>query len=417
MRGAVWIVLLFAAAVVAALAFGGNDGLVSIYFSGWRTDLSLNFFLLLLLASCTLLVLALRAVDAVGGLPKRAREWRENQRERAAAAALREAQLEYLAARYGRAAKAAQRALALHRTLPEAGAAPRPQDEGFVTLAQLLAAAALHRLQDKGQRDALWLAAGRSAHGSRRSEDAVQLLGAEWALEDRDAPKALEQLAALQPGAARRTQALRLRLQAARLAAQPQAALHTARLLAKHQAFSPHAAHSLLRSLCAELLDTAADLQRLRALWQGLEALERADPIVASHAARRAVGLGGAEDARLWLRAPWETLHRLDRTERAALALALAEAAQGAGSDWLARVEQAQGQWPQEPAVQAAVAALCVQRQLWGKARPALEATLAATELPLSTRRAAARELAQLARQQGDESRAARIEHEAAAMG
>ena len=47
MRGIIWLVLLFAVAVVAATTLGRNDGLVSIYFGAWRTDLSLNLFVLL----------------------------------------------------------------------------------------------------------------------------------------------------------------------------------------------------------------------------------------------------------------------------------------------------------------------------------------------------------------------------------
>ena len=41
MRSVIWLVLLAVAAVVAATAFGGNDGLVSLYWSGWRVDLPL----------------------------------------------------------------------------------------------------------------------------------------------------------------------------------------------------------------------------------------------------------------------------------------------------------------------------------------------------------------------------------------
>ena len=49
MRGVIWLVLLFTAAVVSASVLGPNDGLVSIYQGAWRVDLSLNLFLLLLL--------------------------------------------------------------------------------------------------------------------------------------------------------------------------------------------------------------------------------------------------------------------------------------------------------------------------------------------------------------------------------
>ena len=58
------------------------------------------------------------------------------------------------------------------------------------------------------------------------------------------------------------TQALRLRLQASRLARQPMEALRTARLLAKHQAFSKVAAQGLLRSEAqiAQMLARAVSL-------------------------------------------------------------------------------------------------------------------------------------------------------------
>ena len=42
MRGIVWLTVLFAAAVVAALTLGRNDGLVSLFWGGWRVDLSLT---------------------------------------------------------------------------------------------------------------------------------------------------------------------------------------------------------------------------------------------------------------------------------------------------------------------------------------------------------------------------------------
>ena len=72
MRGVIWLVLLFIAAVVAATTLGRNDGLVSIYFNGWRTDLSLNLFVLLVLAACFVLMAAARSVSSLISLPQRA---------------------------------------------------------------------------------------------------------------------------------------------------------------------------------------------------------------------------------------------------------------------------------------------------------------------------------------------------------
>jgi HemY protein len=176
MRGVIWLVLLFVVAVVAATTLGANDGLVSVYWRGWRTDLSLNLFVVLLLAACALVMSAVQALQSLVSLPRRAQQWRALRRERAAQAALREALAEYFGARYGRAHKAAQRALALQPEAPELAG-----DTQFRTLARLLAAGSLHRLQDRSRRDAVLSDALKAERGGS-TDDAVRLLAAEWAL-------------------------------------------------------------------------------------------------------------------------------------------------------------------------------------------------------------------------------------------
>ena len=247
MRGVVWLVLLFVVAVVAATTLGSNDGVVSIYWSGWRTDLSLNLFVLLLVGACFAIMTATQAINSLVSLPTRAREWRGLRRERVAQAALREAQAEYFSARYSRAHRAAQRALTIQDETPSLHG-----DGDFRVLGSLLAAASLHRLQDRARRDEAMqrlMPTLRKGAGARAADDGARLLAIEWAVEDRDAARALELLAELPPGVGRRTQALRLKLQAARMARQPLEALQTARLLAKHQAFSKVVAQSLLERL------------------------------------------------------------------------------------------------------------------------------------------------------------------------
>jgi len=402
-RNVIWLVLLFVVAVVAALTLGDNDGLVSFYWEGWRLDLSLNFFLLAALATGFAVVTAVHAVNALLGLPARAREWRALRLERAAQAALREAQAEFFGGRYSRAHKAALRAIALRgdvQTLSE--------DQDFQTLAHLLAAGSLHRLQDRTRRDeqlASALRLGRRGGGTAVN-DGARLLAAEWALDDRDGPRAEALLAELQPGVARRTQALRLKLQAARLERRPLDALHTARLLANHQAFSRTAAQGLLRSLAIEALEAAHDADQLRRAWQQFDAADQRDPFVAARAARRAATLAVADEGRAWLRPLWDRMDTLGADGRAEAALALVDCAAGLGADWLPRVEAAQRAFPTEPAVQAAVGAVLVERQLWGKARRPLEQAAADAALSARARRQAWRALARLAGEEGDEARA-----------
>jgi HemY protein len=280
-------------------------------------------------------------------------------------------------------------------------------DHEFGLLAQLLAAGSLHRLQDKQRRDELLHAALDEARrgGTAAVDDGVRLLAAEWALDDRDAPRAESLLAELQPGVARRTQALRLKLQVARQVRRPLDALHTARLLANHQAFSKAAAQALLRSLAIEALEAPHDADQLRRTWQQFDVADQRDPFVVARAARRAALLGVADEGRAWLRPLWDRLESLDPEDRAEVALALADASAGMGADWLPRIEAAQRAYPNEDAVQAAVGAVLVERQLWGKSRRPLEQAAESRTLASRARRQAWRSLARLAVEEDDVDR------------
>jgi HemY protein len=413
MRNVIWLVLLATAAVVAAVTFGRNDGLVSFFWGGWRADLSLNLFVIALLVFGGVALFAAQAVITLVTLPQRAGEWRALRRERAAQAALREALAEFFSARYSRAHKAARKALDLHAD----GAGT---DREYAVLAHLLAAGSLHRLSDRPRRDEqlerlnLLL---REGGGGRRADDGARLLGAEWALEDRDAARANALLAELPPGVARRTQALRLKLRAARLANAPMDALHTARLLANHQAFSPVVAKGLLRSLAGEALRDAHDADQLRRLWQRLDTADRRDPQVVARAAEQAAALGVPDEGRAWLQPFWERLATLEPDDRERVALALMRSSAGIGADWLPRLESAAQTFGHEAPILAAVGAAYVERQLWGKARLLLEQAANAGTLPPDVRRHAWRRLASLARGEGDDARASACDRAAAELG
>jgi HemY protein len=405
MRNVIWFLLLCGVAVLAASTFGTNDGLVTFYWRGWRSDISLNLFLLLLFGICFVIVTAFQALNALIGLPQRAREWRVARRDRTAQAALRDALAQYFGGRYSRAQKAAQRALLIQADTPELA-----QDNEFTVLSRLLAAGSAHRLQDRSGRDEQLrraLELSRRSAAARSAEEGARLLAAEWALDDRDAPRALELLGELPQGVARRTHALRLKLQATRLGRQPQEALKTARLLAKHQGFSKAAAQGLLRSLAFESLDTAHDVDQLRRVWLQFDPVDRRDAFVASRAADRAAALEAFDEARGWLRPFWERLTELGPDERACVSLALVAAIRGIGLEWLPRLEAASAAFPREGAVALAVGCALAERQLWGKARRLLEQAAADPALATAARRKAWLALATLAQQESDPARAA----------
>jgi HemY protein len=415
MRSVIWLLLLFAVAVVAAATLGTNDGLVTIYWGTYRFDASLNLFLLVLIGTCFALVSIIQAVNSLTGLPKRAHEWRVARRDRVAQAALRDALAQYFGGRYSRAQSAAQRALAIQADTPDLA-----QDNEFTVLGHLLAAGSAHRLQDRVKRDeqlkrALDLA--RTSFAARSAEEGARLLAAEWALDDRDAARALDLLAELPPGVARRTHALRLKLQATRLGQRSQEALKTARLLAKHQGFSKIAALGLLRSLAAESLATAHDIDQLRRIWLQFDSADRRDPVVAAAAATRASALGAPEEGRAWLRPFWDRLGELSADDRAAVAQGLIASLSGIGPDWLQRLEGAAQSFPREPAIAHAVGSALAERGLWGKARQLLEAAADDASLTANQRRQALLTLARLAEREADSERAVRCYEAAARLG
>ena len=310
MRAALWLLGLFGVAVAVALFAGNNQGTVTLFWPPYRIDLSLNMVVLLLVGGFFLLHAALRALAALLELPHQARRWRQQQKERAMHGALLDALAHLQAGRFLRSRKAAVAALAQESALQAAGDSV-PHGRQLRALAHMAAAESSHALQDRATREShLALALEQAdAHGNAQEQglrEGSQMRAARWALDDRDSEGALEWLASLPQGAARRTLALRIKLKATRLSGQAQSALETARLLAKHRAFSPAAAQSIVRGLAAELVQGAHDPAQLQRVWLGFEPAERAMPEIAIQAAQRLVELGGEGDqVRAWLLPVW----------------------------------------------------------------------------------------------------------------
>lgn len=415
MRAALWFLVLFGTAVAAALFAGNNQGTVTLFWPPYRVDLSLNFVLLLFFGGFAILYAALRALSALLELPGQARRWRVQQKERSMHAALLDALSQLLAGRFLRSRKAAMAALAQENALEAAGEAV-PHGRQLRTLAHLVAAESSHALQDRATREAHLRNAldnipARAPVSELELREGAQLRAARWSLDERDAATALEHLAALPQGAARRTLALRARLKATRLSHQTQEALETARLLGKHRAFSPAAAQSIVRGLAIELLNGAHDPAQLQQTWMAFEAAERAMPELAIHAAQRLTELGGDHgQVRTWLLPAWERMvdaaNPLPDAHALKLVRVLESNLDALDAAWLARIESAQQANPRDARLQYLSGMACLRRQLWGKAQQLF--TQAAQQLgegPLRCR--AWRHLAELAEQRGDTEAAA----------
>ncbi len=330
-------------------------------------------------------------------------------------ASLLDALTHMLGGRFIRSRKAAAAALAQEHALAAANE-PVPHARQLRALSHMIAAEASHALQDRATReshlrDALQESPLRGTVMEQELREGAQMRSARWSLDDRDASAALDRLAELPQGAARRTLALRIKLKATRLAHQTREALDTARLLGKHRAFSPSAAQSIVRGLATELINSAHDTAQLQQIWQSLEVSERQMPEIAIHAAQRLAMLGGeSAQVRTWLLPVWERLVNTPDAlaEQHALKLVRAlEAGLGAiDAPWLARIETAQQANPRDARLQYLAGMACLKRQLWGKAQQLL--TQAAQQLADSGLRASAwRHLAELAEQRGDAAAAA----------
>lgn len=415
MRAAFWFIALFGVAVAVALFAGDNDAVVSLFWAPHRVDISLNLMVLLLFAAFALLHFALKALSVIASLPVQARRWRAQQKERAMYAALMEALAHLLAGRFIRSSRSAENALSQEKSLSQL-IADVGIDSGhhssrsmqLRSLAHLLVAESAQFLQNRPVRDQ-HLAMALEASGHRvllATQEGIQLRAVRWALDDRDPLMALEWLAKLPVGAGRRTLALRLRLRAARLAGQTELALETARLLAKHRAFSAPAAQSIVRGLAIELLNGAHEPDKLHKVWLTLDASERAMPDVAVHAASRLMSLQGqATLARQWLAEVWTPVMQPHSESGDALRvkfiLALEASLDATDAPWLARIENAVMARPGDANVEYLAGMACFQRQLWGKAQQLL-AHAALTLQDATLKRKVWLSLAALAEQRND---------------
>lgn len=377
MRSVFWLLGLAAVAVALALLMGHNQATVTLFWPPQRYDVAFNFVVFALVSVFALLYLALRAFALLRDLPAQARRWRAQQVERAAVEAVLDALSNQLAGRFVRAQAAALSALERLNAMPAAQWAQRPQ---LQLLAHLLVAESAQALQNRSARDEHLQAAlhPQLAKAVPVAHEGALLRAVRWAVEDRDADLARSRLGELPQGAGRRTLALRLKLRVARLGGATGEALETARLLAKHRAFSPEGSRSILRSLVLDALREAHDLAQLDAVWLRLDARERAVPELVLAAAARANALarddGGIDHAdaaarvRGWLEPLWPQWPQLDAAQQRQFVAVLEPGLAHLDAAWLGRVEQNQRDHPGNPYLQYLAGQAFVQRRLWGKA-------------------------------------------------
>jgi HemY protein len=358
-RGLFWLVALFGIAVAVAVGARYNEGYVLLVFPPWRAEVSLNLFIVALLALVIALFVALRAVAFTIGLPGRARAWRERRRREAGIQLFRDSLRLLFEGRFSRALKKAEESFA-------AGIVPG--------LSALIAARAAQRLREtEGQQQ--WL---ERARNDERNEAAALMLEAEMLNDARRFEEALGVLGQLQEKKGRHIAALRLELRARQGTGDWDGVLRIARQLDKRTALPAEVAREIKAQAHLENIGRMrGDVGQLRDYLRRVPSAEQGRRLTLA-AARSLAGLGAVDDVQRLI----ETA--LESEDEAAWQPELVDLYGNlAGPGATARIARAE-KWLPDHADDAglllALGRMCLRQQLWGKAQSYLEASLAVAE-------------------------------------
>jgi HemY protein len=354
-----WLLMLFAAAVAVALGARLNDGYVLLVLPPYRTEISLNLFVVALLGLIVLLHLLLRSITAMMSLPARARRYRERRRRQAAVEAFQEAVRLLFEGRFGRALKKAEEA-------HEAGTAPG--------LSALIAARSAQRLRDP-ERQQAWID---RAKEDPRNSAATLMLEAEMMNEVRRFPDALVALDRLQDKKGRHIAALRLELRARQGTGDWDGVLRLARQLEKREVLPPEVVREIRTQAHLEnIARRRADAGQLKDYLRTVPAAEQGRRVVLA-AGRALADLGATAEAQKLVE---QAIDGGSAGEsQSELALLYGNLQGGDQTGRIAKAEHWLRQFPGDAGLLLALGRMCLKQRLWGKAQSYLEASLSVGE-------------------------------------
>jgi HemY protein len=354
-----WLLMLFAAAVAVALGARLNDGYVLLVLPPYRTEISLNLFVVALLGLIVLLHLLLRSITAMMSLPGRARRYRERRRRQAAVEAFQEAVRLLFEGRFGRALKKAEEA-------HEAGTAPG--------LSALIAARSAQRLRDP-ERQQAWID---RAKEDPRNSAATLMLEAEMMNEVRRFPDALVALDRLQDKKGRHIAALRLELRARQGTGDWDGVLRLARQLEKREVLPPEVVREIRTQAHLEnIARRRADAGQLKDYLRTVPGAEQGRRVVLA-AGRALADLGATAEAQKLVE---QAIDGGSAGEsQSELALLYGNLQGGDQTGRIAKAEHWLRQFPGDAGLLLALGRMCLKQRLWGKAQSYLEASLSVGE-------------------------------------
>jgi HemY protein len=343
-------------AVAVALGARYNDGYVLLVVPPWRAEVSLNLFILALLAIFLALYVATRALAVTFGLPKRVREYQARRQRENAGMVFQDAVRLLFEGRFGQALKKATEAHG-------AGTAPG--------LSALIAARAAQRMREP-EKQQYWLEHAKT--DDPRTEAATLMLDAEMANEARRFDEALAALEKLQGKQGRHIAALRLELRARQGVGDWDGVLKLARQLVKRDALPVEVVREIrTQAHLGNIAKRVADQGKLTAYLRTVPDDERGRRVVLA-AARALVAQGAEAEAQKLIESVLDVAKNEDwQPELVAIYGRLAN------SEQTARIAKAEG-WlrrhPDDARLLKALGRMCIRQRLWGKAQSYLEASL-----------------------------------------
>jgi HemY protein len=349
MRSALWLTFLFAIAVIVALFANSNGGHITIYFPPYRLDTSLNLFIASILGIFIVSLLAWRTFAAVLDLPKQAAAYRRKQRETRSIGFLSEAIEDIFAGRFSKALKSAEAATA---------------NSALAETAALLAARSAHRMNQFDVRDR-WLLKIQSPE----KRQAKLVATADMQMDAHDAEGALATIEQLQKGGARQLLVQRIALKANQQLKNWSEVLKLTHSLSKREALHPVVAQKYIQEAIAKLVqEKSTDHEALLRIWKTLPKESRKASKIALVMAQGLLSVSQYDIARGLveesLDAQWDEA-LIDIYPKCVIPgtsnLSLAQ-----------KLELWMIKYPGEPALSLALARICLDQQLWGKAKASL---------------------------------------------
>ncbi len=358
-RWVLWLLTLAVVAVVIALAGRHGSGYVVIVVPPWRIELSVMMFVFLAIAGFALAYWAIRLGVTAVGLPREREKKRiENERNKSRDAVFTSLELLFS----GRFRDAEEKARA------------GMQHDDTRDLAAALAAWAAYEGGNSGAAvpylDRIRGEGGEKSANMRDASKAYMLLADGRAQEARELLKNLAESDPKNPGV------LKMKVEAEVAEKAWDDVLATLNPLARSGLLPEAAAQQIRLNAQLNLIKAKpANADVILESWRALDSVSRYDPAMAVTVAKRLVGLGYGEEARVVVE---DTIDRrgADGWESSLAAIY----ADCKGESTLAQIERAE-KWLMQHARDAVLLAtlgkLCMRQTLWGKAQSYLEASVA----------------------------------------